>query len=77
MLDTAKETEVYSKNFSSIFPSGNEIKSLIPYGSDLSDLKHLACDNRGQVVMISASKEHKKLHKLLNFKINGENVWCS
>ena len=77
VLDTAKEVEIYSKDFTQFFPSGNEIKSLIPYGADLSELKHLTCDNRGQVVMISTSKEHKKASKLLNFKLNGDNVWCS
>jgi len=37
-------------NFSPYFEKGNQIKALIPYGKSLKELKHLVCDDKGNVV---------------------------
>ena len=51
VYDTVDESQVYSHDFSEYFDDKQEIKALIPYGDNMEELKHLACDQLGNVVL--------------------------
>lgn len=64
-----------SQDFTKYLGEASNIKVMIPYGDTLSDLKHLVCDEAGNVLMQKATSQ-KETKKNQLFKILGENVSC-
>lgn len=68
VFDLAKEEVIWTHEYKDL----KQIKGLIPFGSNIKELKHLLIDETGKAIMHSkGDKKHKDL-----FQVDGSSVQC-